>query len=70
MVEQVARGLILAGVLLLLAGVLLLLGDKLGLGRLPGDLVFRKGGFTLFLPLASGLVISIVLTVLLWMFKR
>ena len=43
---------------------------KLGLGRLPGDLAFRRGGFTLYLPLATSLIASLVLSVILWLIRR
>ena len=51
-------GLAIAGV-----GALLLLGVPLG--RLPGDLVFRRGNLTVYIPLATSLLISVALTVIL-----
>ena len=59
----VILGLALAGV-----GVLVTLG--LPLGRLPGDFVFRRGNVTMYFPLATGLLVSVVLTLLLSFLRR
>jgi hypothetical protein len=56
-------------VLLVLGGIFLLLG-RLGLDRLPGDLLFRRGNFTVYAPIGLMIVVSIVLTVLLNLFLR
>ena len=56
-------------VLLVLGGIFLLLG-RFGLGRLPGDLVLRRGNFTVYAPIGLMIVVSIVLTVLLNLFLR
>lgn len=58
-----------AVVLLVLGGIFLLLG-RFGLDRLPGDLVFRRGNFTLYAPIGLMIVVSIVLTILLNLFFR
>ena len=55
--------LIVAGVVILLIGILVQVG--LPLGRLPGDIRYSSGSFTFYAPLATGLLISIVLTVIL-----
>ena len=55
--------------LLVLGGVFLLLG-RLGLDRLPGDLVFRRGGLTVYFPLGLMILLSVVGTVLLNVFLR
>jgi len=56
-------------VLLVLGGLFVLLG-RLGLERLPGDLVFRRGNFTLYFPIGLMILISIVATILLNLFFR
>ena len=56
-------------VLLVLGGIFLLLG-RFGLDRLPGDLVFRRGGFTVYAPIGLMILLSIVGTVLLNIFLR
>jgi uncharacterized membrane protein YwzB len=58
-----------AVVLLVLGGVFLLLG-RFGLDRLPGDIVFQKGNFTVYAPIGLMILVSIVLTILLNVFFR
>ncbi len=60
----------LAGVALIAAGLLLWWGGRLGLGRLPGDIRVEHGNFRLYLPLATCLLLSAVLTLVLWLLRR
>ena len=62
------RLLVVVGLLLVASGALLMAG--LPLGRLPGDLVFRRGNATVYLPLATCVLASIVLTVVLALLRR
>lgn len=62
---HLARLLIGLGALLLLVGVTLLLGQRFGLGRLPGDFFVKREGFTFYAPLATSIIVSLVLTLLL-----
>ena len=64
------RILLLMGIILVLIGGILILGDKFGLGKLPGDIFIQKGNFTFFFPIVSTLIISIILTLLLNIFKK
>ena len=65
------RLLIILGVLLVLLGVaLVVVGRVPFLPRLPGDLVFRRNGITLFVPVVTMIVVSLILTVLLNLFFR
>jgi hypothetical protein len=66
------RLLIAAGVVLIVAGLLVTYGPRLPfrLGRLPGDLVFRTRGGTLYIPLATCLLLSLVLTLAFSLFRR
>jgi hypothetical protein len=69
--SEAGRVLVAAGVLLAAVGLVLLLADRLpGLGRLPGDLVFRRGGATIYLPLGTCLLLSAVLTLLFALLRR
>lgn len=69
--DSLARGLIVAGLLLAAAGGLVLLAGKLPfLGRLPGDLLIRREGWSLYVPLATCLLASLLLTLLLNLFGR
>lgn len=65
------RFLILAGGALIVIGVLFVLGERLPLkpGRLPGDIVIRGGNSTFYFPIVTCLVISLLLTALLWLFR-
>lgn len=65
------RMLMWAGALLFVAGLLFHFGGRfLSLGRLPGDLVYQKGNFTFYFPLATSILLSIVLTAVLWLLRR
>ncbi len=64
--ESLGRALILIGVFAFLLGALLILAPKVPfLGRLPGDILVRKGGFTLYVPLVTMALVSVGLTVVL-----
>ena len=63
-----ARGLIVFGVVLIVLGLLLKAGVPLG--RLPGDLIVQRANSTLYLPIVTCLLLSIVLSVLLAMLRR
>lgn len=62
--------LVVAGVAVTLAGLALMLAERVGLGRLPGDLSFAVGGARVYLPIATSLVLSVALTLLLNLFLR
>jgi ribose/xylose/arabinose/galactoside ABC-type transport system permease subunit len=64
----IGRFLMLAG--LVIAGIGLLMTWGLPIGRLPGDFSYRKGNFGFYFPLATSIVVSIVLTLLMWFFNR
>lgn len=58
-------GLILAGI-----GALLMFGERLGLGKLPGDLVWKRKHTTIHFPIVTSLVVSVILTVILNLILR
>jgi hypothetical protein len=60
--EAFARVLIFAGVAVLLAGLLLLGASRLGLGRLPGDIVIGREHARLYVPIVTSIVLSLLLT--------
>lgn len=68
--EGVGRLLIGGALVLLVLGGLFLLLGRLGLDRLPGDLVFRRGGLTVYFPIGLMILISIIGTILLNIFLR
>ena len=65
-----ARWLIIAGVVLIVLGLAWPLLSKLGLGRLPGDIRVERDGFTFYFPLTTGLIVSIVLSLILWFLRK
>lgn len=65
-----ARLLIAIGVVLILAGLLWPALTRLGIGRLPGDIVIRSGGFSFYFPIVTCIIASLVLTVLLNVIAR
>ncbi len=68
--ETLAKILIATALALALVGGALLLAAKLGLGRIPGDIVVRRGNFTLYAPIGLMLLLSLVLTLVLNLLRR
>lgn len=69
--RDVGRLLVLAGAVLVVVGALVWLAPGVPLlGRLPGDIRIERPGFRLYLPLASCLLVSAVLSAALWLFAR
>ncbi|HEY7586855.1 MAG TPA: DUF2905 domain-containing protein [Candidatus Deferrimicrobiaceae bacterium] len=63
--------LIVIGLFMVGAGILLLLSDKIPwLGRLPGDITVKRDNFTFFFPLATCILISVILSILFWLFRK
>lgn len=65
-----SRTLILLGLILVAAGLLWRWIGPLKLGRLPGDIVVEHQNFTFYFPVTTGLLFSVILTVILWFAKR
>jgi hypothetical protein len=65
-----SRTLIVIGLVIIALGVLWPYLARLGLGRLPGDIMIQRGNFTFYAPLATGLLVSILLSLALWLFWR
>jgi hypothetical protein len=61
---------LLGGVVFALGAVLFLAGKVPWLGRLPGDIVLERGPVTFYFPLATSVIVSLVLTLLLWLLRR
>jgi Protein of unknown function (DUF2905) len=66
----VSRWLIIAGVVLIAVGLAWPLVTKLGLGRLPGDIRIERDGFSFYFPITTGLIISIVVSLILWLLRK
>jgi len=67
---DIRRILIVAGIVLLVAGLLWPLLTRLGIGRLPGDIVIERDNFRFYFPLVTSILASILLTALFWLFRR
>jgi hypothetical protein len=69
--QHIGRLLVISGFAIAAIGVLIIFSGKLPwLGRLPGDIVFHRKNFTFYFPLATSILISLVLTLLFWIFGR
>jgi len=68
---NIGKSLIVVGLFIAVVGAVLVFSDRIPwLGRLPGDIFIRKGNFTFYFPLATCVIISIILSfILLWMRK-
>ena len=62
--------LIIFGLVLVVIGILWPLISKLGLGRLPGDIVIERENFRLYIPIVTSLIVSIFLSVIIWLINR
>jgi Protein of unknown function (DUF2905) len=69
-VLAMARWLIILGIVLIVAGLLWPWLTKLGIGRLPGDFVIERDNFRVYIPIATSILISIVLSLILWLLNR
>jgi hypothetical protein len=67
---QLGRYLVLLAIVLGALGLVLMLGDRLGLGKLPGDIVLRRKNTTFYFPIVTSILVSVVLTLLLNLFLR
>ncbi len=69
--SDLARILIVVGGILVAVGVALLLAPRIPwLGRLPGDIVVKREHFTFYFPLATSILISVILSLIFWLFRR
>lgn len=60
-----AKAIMIAGACIFLVGALLSFGARMGLGKLPGDFALRRGNVSVFAPIATCIIVSIVLTIVL-----
>ena len=64
------RTLIILGLVLIAVGAAWPFISKLGLGRLPGDIVIRREGFTFYFPLTTSIIVSLLVSLLIWLFRK
>ena len=65
-----SRALILVGFALIVVGVIWSVAESFGFGRLPGDFVFERENFRFYFPLTTSILISLVLSLFVWFFRR
>ncbi len=69
--ESLGRTLVFLGILIVVLGVVLMLAPRVPfIGRLPGDMLFRKGNVSFYFPIVTSILLSLLLTVLLDLFFR
>ncbi len=64
------KALIVTGLTILVIGLLWPWLSKLPLGRLPGDIVVEREGFRFYLPLMTGILLSLIVSLVIWLFRR
>lgn len=64
------RFLIGLGLVIFLAGIAWPLLSRIGIGRLPGDIMIQRGGTSFYFPVVTCILVSIVLSALIWLFNR
>lgn len=70
-IQHIGRFLIIIGVVIAAIGGLLMLSGKIPwLGRLPGDIVMQRKNFTFYFPLATSILVSLLLTLIFWIVGR
>lgn len=65
-----AKWLVIMGVVFILVGVAWPWLSKLGFGHLPGDIYIERKGFTFYFPVTTGIIASLVLSLLFWIFRK
>jgi hypothetical protein len=65
--QQIGKWLITAGVIIALVGIFMILLSKIGLFKLPGDFYFGGKNWRIYFPIASCIIISLILTLILWL---
>jgi ribose/xylose/arabinose/galactoside ABC-type transport system permease subunit len=65
-----ARLLVTLGIILVAVGLAWPLLGKLGLGRLPGDIHIQREGFSFYFPITTGLIVSAVVSLVLWLLRK
>jgi hypothetical protein len=69
--NEIGKVLFIVGLVIAVVGLLLWSGIGRGwLGRLPGDIHYNKGNFSFYFPIVTCLIISAILTLLMWLFRR
>ncbi|MDK1377508.1 MULTISPECIES: DUF2905 domain-containing protein [unclassified Sinorhizobium] len=65
-----SRVLIIVGLVVVAVGILWPWLTRLGLGKLPGDILIERENFTIYIPITTGLLLSVALSAILWLLNR
>ena len=70
--DNIGKLLIILGLIISAAGLVFIFLKKLGLhpGKLPGDIVYRSGNTTIYFPIVTCILLSIVISIILWLFRK
>ncbi|HLB05102.1 MAG TPA: DUF2905 domain-containing protein [Thermodesulfobacteriota bacterium] len=69
--EGIGKSLIITGLLLIVIGVAIAFGPRIPfIGKLPGDIYIKKDSFTFYFPLASSILISVTITLIMYLFRK
>jgi len=69
--HELGKGLIVLSAVLLAVGLLLVFANKApSIGKLPGDILFKRGNFTFSFPLATGIIVSVIISLVLFLIGR
>lgn len=69
---EIGKSIIFIGIVIVVIGIILLFSDKLpfNLGKLPGDISYKKENFSFYFPITTSIIVSIVLSLLFYLFGR
>jgi len=71
MFHSLGKSMLVLGLMLAAAGLILMFAERIpGIGRLPGDIIIKRKNFTFYFPLATGLLLSVILSFILWLAGR
>jgi hypothetical protein len=69
--HQIGKLLIFAGIFILVLGIVFIFGDKIPyIGRLPGDIIIKKKNFTFYFPIVTSIILSIIISFILFLLKK
>lgn len=68
--QDIGRTLVIIGIAIAVLGVVITFAGRTPIDRLPGDLVYKRGHFAFYFPLMTSLLLSVILTLILWLFRR
>ncbi|MFO7526957.1 MAG: DUF2905 domain-containing protein [Ignavibacteriaceae bacterium] len=68
--NNVQKYLLLTGAFIILAGLLWPWISKLPIGKLPGDIIINKPNFKMYIPITTMIIISLVVSLIVWLFKK